>query len=60
MNTETIEAKHGTMTEHKVVFYIDGVKYGFRCSEFVLNELMVPEGTEIPELTSKRTSPVGH
>lgn len=45
-----IEAKHDSKTEHKVTFYIDGQKYGFRCDDALMKALALEDGQEIQYL----------
>lgn len=47
-NKTDIKAAHATHVEHKIVFYIDGQKYGFRCDEQYLEGLKINEGEVIP------------
>ena len=47
-----VDARYSTLTtvEHKVVFYIDGKKYGFRCDTQTLEDMKCEEGQVIPKL----------
>lgn len=50
MTQEPVEANYSTLTtvEHKITFYIDGQKYGFRCNDEFLTMLLVREGAPVP------------
>lgn len=49
---KNIEARHETKvtTEHKIVFSLDGKKYGFRCDDQTLERMECSDGQTVPKL----------